>query len=124
MSDYEIKKLQKRVTNGGMDRREFIKAATALGFAVAAPLLYSQAAYATPKKGGLYRVGLPAANTGDNFDTGTNSDNFMINLAQGAVRNCVTEVTADGQAIPELAESLEPSADAATWAVIGVSAPT
>ena len=52
MSDYEIKKLQKRVTNGGMDRREFIKAATALGFAVAAPSLYSQAAYATPKKRG------------------------------------------------------------------------
>ncbi|MCH8106208.1 MAG: ABC transporter substrate-binding protein [Proteobacteria bacterium] len=117
MSDYEIKKLQKRVTNGGMSRREFIMAATAMGFAVAAPTLYSQAAYAAPKKGGLYRIGIPAANTGDNFDTGTNSDAFMINVAQGAVRNCVTEVTADGQAVPELAESLEPSADAATWVV-------
>jgi peptide/nickel transport system substrate-binding protein len=117
MSDYEIKKLQKRVTNGGMSRREFIQAASAIGIVAAAPLLYSEAAYATPKKGGLYRIGLPAANTGDNFDTGTNSDNFMINLGQGAVRNCVTEVTADGQAVPELAESLEPSADAATWVI-------
>ena len=41
----------------------------------------------------------------------------MINVAQGAVRNCVTEVNAHGQAVPELAESLEPSADAATWVV-------
>ncbi|MFV2031263.1 MAG: ABC transporter substrate-binding protein [Gammaproteobacteria bacterium] len=117
MSNYEIKKLQKRVTNGGMNRREFIKAASAMGFALAAPTLYSQAAYAAPKKGGLYRIGLPAANTGDNFDTATNSDAFMINVAQGAVRNTVTEVTAEGKAIPELAESLEPSADAATWVV-------
>lgn len=115
MSDYEIKKLQKRVTNGGMDRREFLKAASAMGFAVAAPALYSQAAHATPKKGGTYRIGIPAANTGDNFDTGTNSDSFMINVAQGAVRNCVTEVNAHGQAVPELAESLEPSADAKSW---------
>ena len=71
MSDYHVKKLQKRVTNGGMSRREFIKAASAMGFAAAAPMLYSEAAYATPKKGGIYRIGLPAANTGDNFDTGT-----------------------------------------------------
>jgi len=117
MSDYEIKKLQKRVTNGGMSRREFIQAASAIGIVAAAPMLYSEAAYATPKKGGLYRIGIPAANTGDNFDTGTNADSYMINLAHGAVRNCVTEVTADGEAIPELAESLEPSADAATWVV-------
>jgi len=117
MSDYEIKKLQKRVTNGGMSRREFMTAAGAMGLATIAPALYTQAAYATPKKGGTYRIGIPAANTGDNFDTGTNSDSFMINVAQGAVRNCVTEVNAAGQAVPELAESLEPSADAATWVV-------
>ena len=62
-------------------------------------------------------MGLGSANTGDNMDTGTNSDVFMINMAQGAVRNCVTEVDANGKAIPELAESLEPSDDAATWVV-------
>jgi len=117
MSDYEIKKLQNRVTNGGLSRREFVKAVSAMGLAAAAPALYSQAAHATPKKGGTYRIGIPAANTGDNFDTGTNSDSFMINVAQGAVRNCVTEVDAHGKAIPELAESLEPSADASTWVV-------
>ncbi len=117
MSDYEIQKLQKRVTNGGMSRREFLLAASAMGLAAAGPALYAKAAYATPKRGGVYRLGLGSANTGDNMDTGTNSDLYMINMAQGAVRNCMTEVDANGKAIPELAESLEPSADAATWTV-------
>ncbi len=117
MSDYEIQKLQKRVTNGGMSRREFMKAAAVMGLAAAAPALYAKAAYATPKRGGVYRLGLGSANTGDNMDSGTNSDVFMINMGHGAVRNCVVEVDADGKAIPELAESLEPSADAATWVV-------
>jgi peptide/nickel transport system substrate-binding protein len=117
MSDYEIQKLQKRVTNGTVGRREFLMAASAMGLAATAPALYAKAAYATPKRGGVYRVGIPAANTGDNMDSGTNSDAFMINMAQGAVRNCVTEVDANGAALPELAESLEPSADAATWVV-------
>ena len=68
MSDYEIKKLQKRVTNGAIGRREFLKAASALGLAAVAPTLYTQAAYATPKKGGTYRIGLPAANTGSQVE--------------------------------------------------------
>ena len=117
MSDIKNQRLQKRVTNGNMSRRECLMAASALGLAATAPALYSKATFATPKKGGVYRVGIPAANTGDNMDTATNSDVFMINMAHGAVRNCVTEVDANGAALPELAESLEPSADAATWTI-------
>ena len=41
--DYELKKLQKRVIDGGMSRRNFIKAASAMGLWAAAPALYSQA---------------------------------------------------------------------------------
>ena len=115
--DKQIKRLQKQVSENQLSRRGFIKGAMALGVGALAPSLYSEAAKAAPKKGGRYRVAFPAGNTGDNFDTGTNSDSYMINVAQGAVRNCVTEVNADGQAVPELAESLEPSADAATWRV-------
>ena len=117
MTDYEIQKLQKRVSNGGMSRREFLKAASAMGFAAAAPALYSQAAYATPKRGGTLRLGLGGANTADSLDPENNSDTFMINMNQGAVRNALVEVNANGEAIPELAESLEPSADAKTWVV-------
>ena len=115
--DYEIRKLQKRVTNGGMDRREFIKAATAMGFAATAPALFSHAAHATPKKGGVYRVGFGGANTGDMLDPADNGDTYMINMNMGGCRNALVEVNANGQAVPELAESLEPSADAKTWVV-------
>ena len=41
--DYELKKLQERVTDGGMSRRNIIKAASAMGLSAAAPALYSQA---------------------------------------------------------------------------------
>ena len=34
--DYELKKLQKRVTDGGMGRRNFIKAASVMGLSAAA----------------------------------------------------------------------------------------
>lgn len=105
----------------GVNRRDVTKWLIAGGVSVSAAgsimASASKAYAATPKKGGTYRIGVPAANTGDNMDTGTNSDAYMINMAHGAVRNCVTEVNAAGQAVPELAESLEPSADAATWVV-------
>jgi|SaaInl4_135m_RNA_FD_contig_101_416547_length_2140_multi_3_in_0_out_0_2 peptide/nickel transport system substrate-binding protein len=105
----------------GVNRRDVTKWLIAGGVSITAAgsivTTASEVLAATPKKGGVYRVGLGSANTGDNMDTGTNSDVFMINLAQGTVRNCVVEVDANGQAIPELAESLEPSADAATWVV-------
>ncbi|MGE4562521.1 MAG: peptide ABC transporter substrate-binding protein, partial [Rhodospirillales bacterium] len=114
----QVERLKKRYANGGITRRRFMEGALALGMTVAsASAFVSSVAAATPKRGGVYRVGLPAANTGDNLDTATNSDAFMINMAQGAVRNCVTEVNAYSKAVPELAESLEPSADAATWVV-------
>lgn len=114
----QVERLKKRYANGGITRRRFMEGALALGMTVAsASAFVSSVAAATPKRGGVYRVGLPAANTGDNMDTATNSDAFMINMAQGAVRNCVTEVNAYSKAVPELAESLEPSADAATWVV-------
>ena len=113
----EIKKLQRQVSENRMSRRRFMQGAMALGVGAMAPALYSEAVKAAPKKGGIYRMGLPGANTGDSMDPGTNSDTFMINLNQGVVRNALVEVNADGQAIPELAETLEPSADAAVWRV-------
>jgi peptide/nickel transport system substrate-binding protein len=115
--DKEIRKLQQKVSENQMGRRRFMQGAMALGVGAIAPSLYSEAAQAAPKKGGTYRMGLGGANTGDSLDPATNGDTFMINMNQGAVKNALVEVNADGQAVPELAESLEPSSDAATWRV-------
>ena len=113
----EIKKLQSQVSENQLSRRGFMKGAMALGIGAIAPTLYSEAVKAAPKKGGVYRMGLGGSNTGDSLDGGTNGDTFTINLNHGALRNQITRVNADGQAVPELAESLEASADAATWRV-------
>ena len=113
----DLNKMCQAVAGGHMSRRQFLSQASAMGLAAAAPLLYSQAAAAAPKQGGIYHMGLGGANTGDSMDPGTNGDTFMINLNQGAVRDALVEVDADGRAVPELAESLEPSADAKIWVV-------
>lgn len=113
----EIKKLQQQVSTNQMSRRRFMQGAMALGIGAIAPALYSEAAKAAPKRGGTYRMGLGGANTSDALNPDNNGDTFMINMNQGAVRNPLVEVTADGQAVPELAESLEPSADASVWRV-------
>ncbi len=113
----EIKKLQKKVSENQMSRRRFMQGAMALGVGAIAPTLYSEAANAAPKMGGVYRMGLGGANTGDSLDPENNGDVFMINMNQGCVRNALVEVNPSGQAVPELAESLEPSADASVWRV-------
>ena len=62
-------------------------------------------------------MGVGGANTGDMRDPAVNGDTFMINMNRGGGRNARVEVNANGQAVPELGESLEPSADAKTWVV-------
>jgi peptide/nickel transport system substrate-binding protein len=46
----------------------------------------------------------------------TTLDTYMINVNFNQLRNCLTEIAADGSLIGELAESWEPSADATQWA--------
>ncbi len=115
--DKQIKKLQKQVSDNQLSRRGFMKGAVALGVGAMAPSLYSEAAKAAPKVGGTYRMGLGGANTGDSMDPATTSDTFMLNMNHGAVRNQLVRVNENGEAVAELAASLEPSADAATWRV-------
>ena len=70
---------------------------------------------AQAKSGGRLRLGLNGANTSDSWDGRTHSDAFMINCGHGAVFDCLTEVSASGELVGELAESWEASADAKTW---------
>ena len=92
-------------------RRGLLKTGAAAGVIAATGL----PAKAAAKRGGTLRLGLNGANTSDSFDGRTHSDAFMINMGHGTVFDCLTEVTAAGELIGELAESWEASADAKTW---------
>ena len=113
--DDEIKLLQRLVAEGRMSRRRFLSAAMAAGVGTLAPALYSEAARAAPKKGGMLRQGLTGGATSDVMDPGQILDSYMINLQFGQLRNNLTEVAASGELVGELAESWEANADATQW---------
>ncbi|TMJ39540.1 MAG: ABC transporter substrate-binding protein [Alphaproteobacteria bacterium] len=100
----------------GLSRREFIQQAMAAGITVAsAQTLYSAMARAEPKKGGRFRLGLGSGSTSDTLDPGSIPDTFNQIVAWGALRSSLTDVTAEGKIVPDLAESFESSPDAKQW---------
>jgi len=116
--------MTRRIVKGGdpgirndLSRREFVTSAAALGVAgtVAGPLL-SKAAMAadTPKQGGHLILGIDGASSNDSLDPLK-----LISSYQDTVGfqwgNCLVELDENNQAIPELATSWEPSADATEW---------
>jgi len=111
----DIKFLQRLVTENGLSRRKFLSAAMALGVGAMAPVLYSEAALAAPKRGGRLRQGLTGGATSDVLDPGQILDSYMINVQFGQLRNNLTEVAASGELVGELAESWEANADATRW---------
>ncbi|MDH3220263.1 MAG: ABC transporter substrate-binding protein [Gammaproteobacteria bacterium] len=113
--DDEIKFLQRLVTENGISRRKFLSAAMAVGVGSMAPILYSEAARAAPKTGGMLRQGLTGGATSDVLDPGQILDSYMINLQFGQLRNNLTEVAASGELVGELAESWESNANATQW---------
>lgn len=92
-------------------RRDVLKASAA---GIATSVLPVMPVYAA-KKGGRLRVGTSGANTSDSWDGRTHSDLYMQMAAHGCVFDCLTEVTASGELVGELAESWEASSDAKTW---------
>ncbi len=112
----KIRDIQQSFESGRLTRRSFMQGALALGVSMtAASALLNRVEAATPKQGGRLRVGLTGGATTDTLDPGQILDLYMIHLLFGQVRNGLTEVAADGQLTPELAESWEASSDAATW---------
>ena len=94
----------------GISRRGLLQTGVAAGVLAATGMpLRAQTA------GGKLTAGLGGANTSDSWDSRTHSDIFMIASAQGAVFDSLTEISADGSLVGELAESWEASADAKTW---------
>jgi peptide/nickel transport system substrate-binding protein len=114
--DDEIKFLQRLVVENRLSRRKFLSAAMAAGVGAMAPILYSEAARAAPKAGGMLRQGLTGGSTSDVLDPGQILDSYMINVQFGQLRNNLTEVAASGELVGELAESWEANANATQWA--------
>ncbi len=112
----KIDKLKSQFARGDISRRRFMEGALALGMTLAgATSVVSKAMAATPKKGGLFRLGLAGASTTDSLDPATYISTFTQIGMTNAVHNNLTEVAQDGNLIPELAESLGASDDARVW---------
>jgi peptide/nickel transport system substrate-binding protein len=109
--------MKREVSRGRMSRRDFIQFAIAAGLAVpVAESLFSEAVAATPKKGGRFRVGISWGATSNTLDPGPILDSYMGTVNQ-TLRSLLTEVDAQGGITPGLAESVEPSNQAKTWAI-------
>ncbi|UXX81501.1 ABC transporter substrate-binding protein [Roseovarius pelagicus] len=101
-----------RILKTGPSRRGFIAGTAAVGAGLMLPAgAFGQTA---PKKGGTLRVGLSKGSSSDSMDPATFNNDFMFATGY-AVFNTLTEIAPDGTAKPNLAESYEASADAATW---------
>ena len=114
---HQFEQLQKRLSEGKINRREFIKQATALGAAVAIPsvILIEEAQAQTPKQGGLLRQALRGGSGSDTlFGVLGGGDTHQVNT-QWQILSNLTELTAQGDVVGELAESFESSPDASQW---------
>lgn len=99
----------------GLSRRDFMQFALAAGLAMpTADRLWAQAT-AAPKRGGLFKMGLGQGATTDVLDPSTFMD-FMPGTVCASYANFLTEVDADGNITPDLAESFEAADGAKSWA--------
>ena len=97
-----------------ISRRGILKGASALGAASLILPAGSRMAAAQPKKGGTLRIGMGHGSTSDNLDPGS-WDNAYSQVFATARHGNLTEIAADGNLVPEVAESWEASDDAAEW---------
>ena len=111
-----LNELKRVALDGRIDRREFIRQATALGMtaAAAATLADSAALAETPQKGGTFRIAVDDGNTTDSLDPATYESTFQIFLPR-MITNNLTEITSDNELGPDAAESWEATPDAKTW---------
>ncbi len=107
--------LKNRFLTGQIGRRRFMQQASALGMAAAAtPLITTGAQSADPMKGGHLRLGTAEGSTSDTLDPAPDSSAFITMLSSTYLSQ-LTEVDANGNLHPLLAESFEPNADATQW---------
>ena len=111
-----LKELEKQLRQGTISRRDFLGAASVLGLtaALTPSALVGRAFADTPKQGGRLRIGITGGQTTDTLDIATITGLMMSNVSF-QIRNNLVEIDNDSNAVPELAETMEPSADAKTW---------
>lgn len=104
------------IKSGGMDRRTFTRLTAMLGAGASLASILPGGAQAqdAPKKGGDLSIGITGGSSTDSLNP------LMALSSMPAATafmwgNCLVEYGTDGSAVPELAESWEPSADAKTW---------
>ncbi|WP_343081423.1 ABC transporter substrate-binding protein [Ostreiculturibacter nitratireducens] len=97
----------------GMSRRGLLKGAAAIGAAGLILPASLGAARAEPKKGGVFRVGIGHGSSTDGYDPGL-WDNLYAQTFAASRHNQLIEIAADGNLVPEIAESWD-SADGMTW---------
>lgn len=116
MSSFE--KLQKQFADGRIGRRTFIQRAAAIGALAAVPagLLSEEAKAEAPQKGGHLRVASVQGSSTDQLDPATLSSGF-VNMMWSSLHSQLTEVNAEGELEPLLAESFEADGSPDRWVV-------
>ncbi|MBJ6371470.1 ABC transporter substrate-binding protein [Sedimentitalea arenosa] len=106
-----------RVTAGRMSRREFMGKAAALGVSAAvASTIFADAARAeTPKRGGTIKIGSSGGESTNTQDPALTASEVPLNNLY-CWGETLVEVDPEGQIEFRMAESVEASADAKTWA--------
>ncbi len=108
-----VEKLEAELKAQRISRRDFVRGASALGLAAAAPAVFNTAS-AAPKKGGKFTVGMGHGSTTDSLDPGTFENDFT-NSSSMTRYNFLTEVDNRGKLTGELAESWDVTSDAKIW---------
>ena len=113
----QLKMMTTDVAKGLMTRREFVGRAAALGVtaAVANSMLASSAEAATPVRGGTIKIGSSGGESTNTQDPALTASEVPLNNLRCWGETLVDE-TENGELDFRMAESVEASADAKTWA--------
>ncbi len=111
-----LSRMAAEARRGRVSRRDFMHYAALAGVTVAtASGAWSSKVLAqTPQKGGTFRVGLHDGNTSDSLDPGTYQSVGQIQHAH-AFSSYLTEITAENDLGPDMADSWSASPDATVW---------
>lgn len=112
--DNKVRELKRFVNETGVTRRDFMQKAAALGLLSAAPTVWSSRAKAA-QKGGRLRAGVLGGASTDSLDPRDTIGTQHVSASALTVYETLTEVDANGNAVPVLAESWDVSDDGSDW---------